>query len=368
VKFPRIATLISAPLLLWCSLTCQKVLAGPTNQLNIMNWSDYISPDAVAKFEKETGIHVKYDVTDSDDTLQAKLLSGNSGYDVVYPSSTYMAKLIPGGVYEKLDWAKIPNRVNLDPDIMARLAGGSENKYWVPYVWGTDGLIINKTKVVPLTGKDTPLDSWGLIFKPELAAKIKGCGISMADSPADVFPAMLAYMGRNPNSKKASDYEDAAKELKKIRPYITQFSSSFLNDVAGGDICVALGWSGDARVIARRIREAHQNVEIIYVTPKGQTGLWFTMMGIPADAPNKDNAYKWINFLLRPDIAADITNAITYPTAVPLAKKTIRPDLLADKSIYPGEDAMKEFFVFAPVETDISRLMNRLWVQFKSAH
>ena len=358
---------ICTALTLLCALVSQQLLAAPTTQLNVMNWSDYISPDAVARFEKETGIHVKYDVNDSDDTLQAKLLSGSSGYDVVYPSSTYMAKQTPAGVYEKLDWSKIPNRVNLDPDIMKRLSAQEDNKFGVPYVWGTVGLIVNKTRVVPLVGKDTALDGWNLLFKPELAAKIKGCGISIADSPSDVFPVMLAYMGRNPNSKSASDYEDAAKELKKIRPYVTQFSSSYLNDVAGGDICLALGWSGDARVIARRVKEAHQNYDIAYITPKGQTGLWFTMMGIPADAPNKDNAYRWINFLLRADIAADITNAITYPTAVPLSKKTIRPELLSDPSIYPGDDLMNQFFVFGPINTDITRLINRLWVQFKSA-
>ena len=351
----------------WAILLCsQSVFAAPTNQLNILNWSDYIAPDTVAKFEKETGISVKYDIADSDDTLQAKLLSGNSGYDVVYPSSTYMAKQAPAGVYAKLDWSKLPNRINLDPDLLRRVANQDDNQFGVPYVWGTVGMIVNKTKVLPLLGKDAPLDSWDLIFKPQYASRIKGCGISIVDSAADVFPIMLAYMGRNPNSKKISDYVDALKELKKIRPYITQFSSSFLNDVAGGDICVAIGWSGDARVIARRVKEAHQNFDIAYAMPKGQTGLWFTMMGIPADAPNKDNAYKWINFLLRPDIASDITNAITYPTAVSVARVTVRPELLADKSIYPSDDAMKDFFVFAPVDLDMSRIMNRFWTQFKA--
>lgn len=361
----RFIKIISATSIVLCSFS---LLASPTNQLNIMNWSDYIAPDTIAKFEKETGIKVKYDISDSDDTLQAKLLTGNSGYDVVYPSSTYMAKQTPAGIYEKLDWSKIPNRVNLDTNLMKRLSRQDDNKFWVPYVWGTVGIILNKTRVVPLIGKDTPLNSWDLVFSPEFASKIKGCGISIADSAPDIFPVMLAHMGRDPNSKKARDYEDAARELKKIRPYITQFSSSFLNDVAGGDICMAIGWSGDARVIARRTKEAHQNYDIAYITPKGQTGLWITMMGIPADAPNKESAYKWINFLLRPAISADITNAIMYPTAVPLAKKNVKPDLLMDKSIYPSDDEIKEFFVYAPVNTDISRLMNRLWLQFKSGH
>lgn len=344
------------------------VAAQSGGQLNVMNWSDYIAPDTVAKFEKETGITVKYDISDSDDTLQAKLLSGNSGYDVVFPSSTYMAKQIPAGVYDRLDWTRIPNRINLDPQILNLLLDQDGSKYWVPYVWGTVGLIVNKTKVTKLLGKDTPLNSWDLVFRPELAARLKSCGISLADSPADVFPVMLSYMGRNPNSKKLADYQDAAARLRTIRPYISQFSSAFLNDMAGGDICVALGWSGDARVITRRMREAHSTDDIVYITPRGQTGLWFTMMGIPADAPNKANAYKWINFLLRPDIAADITNAITYPTAVPLAKRSIKPELLADQTIYPPDDDMKQFFVFAPIDTDVSHRMNRLWVQFKSGH
>jgi putrescine transport system substrate-binding protein len=363
VKFPVCVNACIGVMFVLCSTV---FAATPSNQLNIMNWSDYIAPDTVAKFEKETGIKIKYDIADSDDTLQAKLLSGNSGYDVVYPSSTYMAKQTPAGVYEHLDWSKIPNRVNLDQDLLKRIADQDNNRFWVPYVWGTLGLIVNKNKVSGLLGKDVPLDSWSLVFNAAQVSKLSGCGVSVVDSAADVFPIMLAYMGRNPNSKKASDYEDAAKELKKIRPYVTQFSSSFLNDVAGGDVCLAMGWSGDARMIARRVKEAHQNFEIVYEMPKGQTGLWFTMMGIPADAPNKENAYKWINFLLRPEIAADITNAITYPTAVPLAKKMIKPELLADKSLYPSDEMMKQFFVFEPIDTDTSRLMNRLWVQFKS--
>ncbi len=236
----------------------------------------------------------------------------------------------------------------------------------MPYFWGTDGLIMNKTKLRTLLGAKVPLDSWDLLFKPELVSALTGCGVSMVDSASDVFPIVLAYMGRNPNSTKVSDYQDAARELKKIRPYVTQFSSSYLNDVAGGDVCLAMGWSGDAGVISRRVREANGKFEVAYATPKSQTGLWFTMMGIPADAPNKENAYKWINFLLRPDIAAEITNATTYPMAVPAAKKMIKPELLADKVIYPTTEMMQDFFVFEPLEVDVARLMNRLWVQFKS--
>lgn len=340
-----------------------------SNNLNILNWSDYIGKDTVAQYEKATGVTVKYDVLDSDDTLQAKLLSGQTGYDVVYPSSTYMAKQLEAGVYEKLDWSKIPNRVNLDPDLMKKVAEQDPgNRYGVPYVWGTDGMIVNTTKVTSILGKDVDLagQGWNLLFDPKVVSKLSTCGVSLVDSAADVFPVMLAYMGRDPNSTNPSDYEDAYKALKKIRPYVTQFSSTYLNDVAGGDVCIAFGWSGDAGVIKRRVREEHRSYQIRYLTPKGATGLWFTMMGIPKDAEDKDNAYKWLNFMLQPDVAAGVTNEITYPTAVPAAKKLIAANLVNDTTVYPTDDQLKSYFVFKPIDPDILHMINKMWLEFKA--
>ena len=340
--------------------------ARAEGQLNVLNWSEYIGPDTVAKFEKATGIHVNYGVLDSDDTLQAKLLSGRSGYDVVYPSSNYMAKQIEAGVYEPIDWSRIPNRANLDPALMKRIAHTDPgNRYGVPYVWGTEGLVVNMTKVREALGAEPPAPGYELVFKPEYAARLARCGIALIDSPSTAT-TMLAYMGRNPNSPRQSDTEDAFKELAKIRPYVKLFSSNVINDIAGGDVCISTGWSGDYNVMRRRAKAAGKDYDIRYFTPRGATGLWFTMMGIPKDAANKDAAYKWINFLLQPEIAAEITNQITYPNAVPASKALVRPELAGDPYLYPTAAAMDEYFSYEPIEDDLLRASNKLWLRFKS--
>ncbi|MBV8209904.1 MAG: extracellular solute-binding protein [Burkholderiaceae bacterium] len=345
-----------------CSTACAR------GELNILIWSDYL-PNAqnVARFTQIEQIELHTAILDSDDTLQAKLLSGHSGYDVVYPSSTYFSQQIGAGVYQELDWSRIPNRGNLDAVLMKKIAEQDPgNRFGVPYVWGTDGMIINATRAREALGKDARFDSWDLILQPQLASKLHRCGISMIDSPSDVFPIVLAYLGRDPNSKNAPDYEDAYKLLLKVRPYIDQFSSTYLGDMAGGDVCIAMGWSGDVGVIRRRIRQAHKNFEIVYVAPKGQTGLWFTMMGIPKDAADKENAYKWINHMIDVEVAADVTNAITYPTAVPAARKQLSPELTSDPAIFPPPETTKDAFVFAPIEPALLHRITRLWLQFKA--
>lgn len=349
------------------ALLVTSVSAAQAGELNIVNWSDFVSPEALESFQKGSGVKIKYDVLDSDDSLQAKLLGGNSGYDVVYPSSTFMAKQIEAGVYEKLDWSKIPNRTNLDPELMSKLAEQDpQNQFGVPYVWGTDGLIVNLTKVREVLGTDAKVDDWNLILDPVVAQKLSKCGISLMDSASDVFPIVLAHMGRDPNSKDPSDYLAAYAELKKVRPYITQFSTSYLNDVVGGDICVAAGWSGDATVIKQRMAEAGIKDEIVYLTPKGATGLWFTLMGIPKDAPNKENAYRWINHLLSKEMAASTTNHITYTTAVLIAKPLVAPELQASNTVFPAREDIDTAFVFQPIAPKVQKVMNKYWLRFKS--
>ena len=337
--------------------------------LNVLNWSDYISPATLADFGRAEGVNVNYATLDSDDTLQAKLLTGHSGYDVVYPSSTYLAKQISAGLYEEIDWSRIPNRVNLDPLLLKKLAEQDPgNRYGVPYVWGTDGIIVNVARARRALGKDAPLDSWDLMLKPEVASKLHECGLSMLDAASDVFPIVLAYMGRDPNSRNPADYRDAYEVLRKVRPYIDQFSSNAINDVAGGDICAAMSWSGDAGMIRQRIRQARQNFEVRYVTPAGQTPLWFTLMAIPRDAPNKDNAYRWIDRMLDVKVAAQNTDAITYSTPVPAARALVRPELAADPTIFPSEDEVAGFFVFDPIDPPLMSLITKLWLKFKAGH
>lgn len=342
-------------------------LACASDQLNIINWSGYVAPEALEAFQKDNGINIKYDVLDSDDTLQAKLLGGNSGYDVVYPSSTYMAKQVEAGVYEPIDWSKIPNKANLDPELMGKIAlQDPGNKFGVPYVWGTDGLIVNMTKVRKVLGADAKVEGWELIFDPEVASKLSACGISIMDSGSDVFPIMLAYMGRDPNSKNPDDYKAAYEKLKLVRPYYTQFSTSYLNDVVGGDICVAAGWSGDASVIQQRVAEANLSDEIVYLTPNGTTGLWFTLMGIPKDAPNKDNAYKWINYLLDKQVAAQTVEFIGYTSAVMSAKELLSPEMQNDTTIYPKPEVIESAFTFQPLDPKVLKQMNKYWLRLKS--
>jgi spermidine/putrescine-binding protein len=361
LNLKRIATLVSGAILCFSA-----TLSHAEGTLKVLNWSEYIGPEVVAKFEKATGIKVIYSILDSDDTLQAKLLSGNSGYDVVYPSSNYMAKQIKAGVYEPIDWSKIPNKHFLDATVMSQTAKNDPgNKYGVPYVWGTEGLVVNMTKARQVWGGELPALTFDLLFKPENAQKLSQCGIALIDQPSEAS-TMLAYMGRDPNSPKMSDTEDAFKELAKIRKYIKFFSNNMINDVASGDVCIATGWSGDYNVMKRRAKAAGKDFDIRYATPKGATGLWFTLMGIPKDSTNKDAAHKWINFLLTPEIAAEISNAITYTNAVPASKPMIKAELVNDPFLYPSDAQMAEYFAYKPQETDLLRATNKLWLRYKS--
>ncbi|CAM2144207.1 putrescine ABC transporter periplasmic binding protein [Pararobbsia alpina] len=336
--------------------------------LNVYNWSDYIAKDTIPNFEKESGIKVKYDNYDSDDTLQAKMLAGSSGYDIVVPTSTYMAKQIQAGIYQKLDKSKLPNLSNLDPALMKLVAQADPgNQYGVPWAWGTDGIGYNVEAVKKVLGDGAPVDSWALIFDPANISKLKSCGVSLLDAASDVFPSVLQYLHKDPNSTNPADYMAALEVLKKIRPYITQFNSSgYINDLANNDICVALGYSGDVGIARRRASEAKRSYEIKFSNAKEGGLLWLDIMVIPKDAPHPEAALKWINYIEEPKVSAAITNEVFYPTANLASKQFVDPTTANDPNVFPPADVLAKLTVMKPVPSDILRLENRLWAELKT--
>jgi len=336
--------------------------------VNVYNWAEYTAPDTLPGFERETGIKVRYDVYDSNDTLQAKLLTGNSGYDVVVPSTHYASRQIQAGLFQKLDKSKIANSKYLDPELMALLATVDPgNQYAVPWGYGTNGLGYNVTKVKLIMGPNVDLANWDMFFKPENAAKLKDCGISMLDEAAQVFPAVFKYLGKDPNSSNPDDYKAALELLKKIRPYIRQFSSaSYIDELAVGDLCMVYGFSGDVMIARRRAQEAKKNYEINYFIPKGGAPAWFDLMVIPKDAPHPDEAHAFINYIETPQVHAAITNTMFYPNANREARKSVSPEVANNPMIYPPPEVAKTLYVIKAQPLNIQRLQTRMWAELKS--
>ncbi|WJF89131.1 polyamine ABC transporter substrate-binding protein [Paraburkholderia bonniea] len=354
-------------LLVLCAAPWVTVAAKDT-QLNVYNWSDYIAKDTVQNFTKQTGVKVRYDNYDSDDTLQAKLLTGNSGYDIVVPTTNYAGKQIAAGIFMPLDKSKLPNLKYLDPALMALVAGADPgNTYSVPWAYGTTGLGYNVTKAQQLLGKNVPLDSWDVLFKPENLSKLKACGVSVLDAPDQVFAAALHYLGRDPMSSNPDDYRAALALLKTVRPFITQFNSSgYINDLVGGDVCFAYGFSGDVVIAKRRALEAKKPYKVEYYIPKGGAPIWFDVMAIPKDAPHKEAALAWINYIETPQVHAAITNAVFYPNANLEARKYVNKDVANDPAVYPPPEVIKTLFLLKPLPPAIQRLQTRLWTELKS--
>jgi putrescine transport system substrate-binding protein len=336
--------------------------------LNVYNWSDYIAPDTLAKFEKETGIKVTYDVFDSNEVLETKLVTGNTGYDVVVPSLTFLSRQIQAGVFMPLDKSKIPNLSNMDPAIQANIAKlDPGNTHSVNYLWGTTGIGYNVKKIKEIFGDAAPVDSWALVFEPENLAKLKACGVYFLDTPSEIIPPVLNYLDEEPNSFDPAVIAKAEARLKELRPSITQFhSSEYINALANGDACVAVGWSGDIFQAATRAEEANNGVEIAYVIPKEGAPMWFDMMAIPKDAKHPQNAHAFINFILRPEIAAEISNYVAYASANKAALANIDAELKANPGVYPTEEASKGLFSLAVLPPDVDRLFNRIWTGLKT--
>jgi putrescine transport system substrate-binding protein len=338
--------------------------------LNIYNWSDYIAPDTIAKFEAETGIKIHYDVYDGNEVLEAKLLAGRSGYDLVVPSATpFLARQIAAKVYRPLDKAKLTNYGNLDKGLLDKVAAAADpgNRYGVPYLWGTTGVGVNLAKVKAALGDKAPLDSWAMIFDPEIAKKLAPCGISLLDTAQEVFPAALAYLGRDPTSKDPKDLEAAVAAVQKVRPYIKKFhSSQYINDLANGDICVALGYSGDVIQARGRAADAKNGVDIAYEIPKEGAQLAVDMMAIPADAAHPENAEAFINYILRPEVIAAITDAVGYPNPNSVAIDMVDEDIRNDPGIYPSDAVRAKLFLDKPATAEYERARTRAWTRVKS--
>jgi len=336
--------------------------------VNVYNWGNSIAHDTNANFEKLTGIKVRYSEFDSNDTLQAKLLTGSSGYDVVVPSDVYFGRQLQAGIFRRLDKSKIPNLSKLDPNLMRILAGADPgNQYGIPMNWGTDGIGINVKKVRSVLGKDMPVNTWEMLYNPKYMSLLSKCGVSVLDSPVDIFGMGLYYLKKNPLSTNATDYQEVYKLLKTIRPYIGQFNSgSYPNDLAGGDICMAFGYSGDVNTARMAAKAAKNGIDIQYIVPKEGTVIWFDVMAVPKSSPNPDAAMRWINHVISEKEAAALTNETFYPTAVTGSKKLVAEDVLSDPAVYPSAEMFKHMFTVRPLPPDIMRLETRLWQELKT--
>ena len=337
--------------------------------LNVYNWSDYIAEDTLKAFEKETGIRVRYDNYDNNEILHAKLVAGKTGYDVVVPSSYWARLQADGGLLRKLDKAKIPNLKYMDPEIEATLAKlDPGNQYMVDWLWGYTTVGINVDKVKAALGSmPMPENAWDLVFKPEYMAKLKSCGVSYLDSPTDIVPAALHYLGKPPFTKNQADFQAVPALLKAVRPYISLFSSSgYINDMANGSICVALGWSGDINIARQRAIDGKTGQNIQALIPKTGGVLFFDTMVIPIDAPHPDNAHKFINFILKPEVHAAITNKVFYANPNKESRKFIKPEVANNPTVFPPESDMKRMALPDAVTNDIRRSMTRIYTAFKT--
>ena len=335
--------------------------------LFVYNWSDYIGETTIADFEKKTGIKVTYDVFDSNEVLETKLLAGHTDYDVVVPSANFLQRQIMAGVFLKLDKSKLPNLGNMDPEIMSRVAQHDPgNDHAINYLWGTTGIGYNPDMVKKALGTDT-IDSWSAIFDPANAAKLAKCGISMLDAPSEVMDSALIYLGRDPNSEKADDLAAAEELLMKVRPYVRYFhSSQYINDLATGEICVSLGWSGDAVQARKRGREAEKPVNVAYTVPKEGAIMWFDMLAIPADAPHPGNAHAFLNFIMDPAVAAGISNFVAYANGNSASLPFIRDEVKNDPSVYPTAEARKNLHPHLAESQEFSRDLNRAWTRVRT--
>ncbi len=343
---------------------------GPAmaDSINVFNWSDYIAPGILDRFTEETGIAVNYDVFDSNDTLEARMLAGSSGFDVVVPTSDYMQRQILAGVYQPLDRDLLPNWDNLDDDLMALAAAFDPgNAHSVIYLWGTTGIGYNRQAVAERLGEEYVVDSWSIILDPEKAALFQDCGIAWLDTEKEMLPAAMNFIGRDPTSTSEEDFDAGVDVLMAVRPTVRYFhSSQYITDLANGEICLAVGWSGDVLQAAERASETGQPFEVGYAIPDEGAHLWFDMLTIPIDAPNPEGAHAFINFLMDPQVAADITNYVMFPNANAASTEFVDEAVLNDPTIYPTDEAREGFWTLQPYDNVTERLSTRLWTRLRT--
>jgi putrescine transport system substrate-binding protein len=335
--------------------------------LFVYNWSDYIGETTIADFEAKTGIKVTYDVFDSNEVLETKLLAGRTGYDVVVPSASFLERQIKAGVFLKLDKSKLPNLKNMDAEIMQRIAlHDPGNDHSINWLWGTTGIGYNPDKVKAALGTDT-IDSWAAIFEPDNAKKLAKCGIAMLDAPSEVLDSAMIYMGRDPNSESAEDLEAAAAKLMGVREYVKYFhSSQYINDLATGEICVALGWSGDVLQARTRGAEAATPVNVAYAVPKEGAIIWFDMLAIPADAPHPNNAHEFLNFVMEPAVIAGVSDYVEYANGNAASFNLINEAVRNNPSVYPPDEVKKKLHAHLAESQEFSRELNRAWTRVRT--
>ena len=335
--------------------------------VNVYNWSDYIDSSIIDDFTKETGIKVVYDVYDSNEILETKLLAGGTGYDVVVPTNTFLQRQIAAGVYQKLDKSKLPNLKNMWDMVATRMQPFDPgNEYSINYMWGTIGIGYNVKEVAKrLPG--VPIDSWAVVFDPANLAKLKDCGVYYLDASEDMYAVALNYLGKDPNSKNLADYQAATDMMVKARPFVRKFhSSEYVEALANGDICVAIGYSGDILQAKTRAEEAKNGVELAYVIPKEGSQVWFDVFAIPADAPNKAAAYKFLDYMLRPDVIAKASNFTQYANANLAATPLVEESIRDNPNVYPTPEVSKRLFVTTAKDQTLLRDVTRMWTKVQT--
>ncbi len=356
----KTTTILTAALLAATSATAQEV--------RVYNWSDYIDESLLEKFEAETGLKLIYDVFDSNELLETKMLAGSSGYDIVVPTGTFLQRQIQAGAFQKLDDSQLPNKDNLWDVIQERTEKyDPDNAYSINYMWGTTGIGVNSGKVAEVLGEDAPIDSLALVFDPANMEKLADCGVYFLDAPTEMIPAALAYLGEDPDAQDAETIAKAEPVLSAVKPYVRKYhSSEYINALANGEICVAFGWSGDILQARDRAVEADNGVEILYHAPVEGALMWFDQMAIPVDAPNPEGAHAFLNFIMDAENMAAASNYVYYANGNKASQEFLAEDVIGDPAIYPDEETLQNLYTQTPYGPKVQRTVTRMWTKVKS--